>query len=170
MVNGIVSVRPKKVRKKHPRKYNWKLRKQREQDTIRMPNFPIVIRIKPTEHRQYCLVCRNRMQKGEKQIRLPYGMWAMSQDSKRATAVFGKVNGEMRCYARYVYLHTDCFGCIINKMMLKADLPHLQVKLVCDTCRNRFNCWTGNMDEEWQRELPAYNPARPCGNEEIGRY
>jgi len=167
LVNEIV-VQPKKVHKNTlppPKKYNWKLRKQREQDTVEEDGFPLVIRTKPTAHEQYCLVCRNRMEKGEKQIKLPYGMWAMYKGERHAIAVYDKMGGaNLRYYTRHVYLHTDCFGCIINKMMLKADLPHLQVKLVCDNCRNRFNCWTGNRDEEWREGLPKYVPSRPCGN------
>lgn len=145
------------------RKYNNRLRDQREQDTVSIDGFPLVIRTKPTAHEQYCLVCRNRMEKGEKQIKLPHGMWAMYK-GEHATAVYNKIGGmgsKLRYYTRHVYLHTDCFGCIINKMMLKANLPNLQVKLVCDTCKSRFNCWTGNMDNE---NLPTYIPSRPCGN------
>lgn len=148
-----------------PRKYNWKLREQREHDTVSLDGFPLVIRIKPTSHKQYCLVCRNMVEKGEKQITLPHGMWAKHRGMS-PSAVFGRLHptGEVRYYTRYVYLHTACFGCVLNKMMLKAGLPQLQVKLTCESCKNRFNCWTGNMDEEWQGMLPTYIPSRPCGD------
>ena len=169
MVVNII-VEPKKREKKKrnysvPRKHNWKLREQREQDTVSMDGFPLTIRTKPTSHEQYCLVCRNKMKRGEKQIRLPYGMWAKYEGEGHASAIYNKLRGSahLRYYTRYIYLHTDCFGCIINKMMLKADLPQLQVKLVCDNCRDRFNCWTGNRDEEWQQGLPKYIPSKPCG-------
>jgi len=81
LVNDIV-IQPKKVDRKakssltlkrkcpFPKKYNWELRKQREQDTVEEDGIPLVIRTKPTAHAQYCLVCRNRMEKGEKQIKL----------------------------------------------------------------------------------------------------
>lgn len=147
-----------------PRKYNHKLRDQRDQDTVSIDGFPLIIRTKPTAHEQYCLVCRSRMEKGKKQIRLPYGMWEIYK-GQHAIAVYDKLSGDSKYYTRYVYLHTDCFGCILNKMMLKANLPQLQVKVVCDTCKNRFNCWTGNMDKEWQESLPRYLPSRPCGSE-----
>ena len=168
-------IEPKKREKKKrnysvSRKCNWKLRGQREQNTVSIDGFPLTVRTKPTAHKQYCLVCRNTIEKGEKQITLPHGMWGkFTGEGAHATALYGRLVGgdrEIRYYTRYVYLHTDCFGCIINKIMLKANLPRLQVKLACDNCRNRFNCWTGNMDEEWQQELPKYIPSRPCGTTE----
>ena len=171
MVNIIVES-PKKEKKKRNhrivRKPNWKLRQQREQDTVSIDGFPLIIRRKPTTHEQYCLVCRNKIEKGDKQIKLPYGMWAKYESEGHAHAVYDKLGGGAgaRYYTRYIYLHTECFGCIINRMMLKADLPQLQVKQTCETCRNRFNCWTGNMDKEWQKSLPNYIPSRPCGSKE----
>ena len=143
-------------------KHNLELRRKRARSTVSVPHFPLVIRTKPTAHKQYCLVCRNEIKKGERQIRLPHGVWAIASEGRSATAVFDKFVGSRHAkyYTRHIYLHPDCFGCLINKMMLKADLPNLQVNLTCDVCRNRFNCWTGNMDEG---DLPAYIPSRPCG-------
>lgn len=161
----------KKRKLKKPRKYNWKLRDERAKSVVCLDNFPLEIRTKPTAHKQYCLICRHMVEKGDKQIKMPYGMWAKQEYEGKwsgAAAVFGELRSEsyIRYYTRYIYLHPDCFGCTINQLMLKAGLPHLQVTNLCETCRNRFNCWTGNMDKEWQESLPAYQPARPCGGDD----
>jgi len=154
------------------RKYNWKLRELRRKQTVSVRDFPIEIRIKPTAHSQYCFLCRNAIEKGGSEVVMESGMWhkylGEGQDGCHSIHCNIKINQQEHSpqifVQRRIYLHPDCYVCMMNKMLIKAGLGKFVSSVQCETCRNRFNCYTNNMeidkwlDESWR--VPAYVPSR----------
>lgn len=141
------------------RKHNNQLITKRTESTVSINGFPMEIRTKPTAHTQYCFACRELINKGQRQIKLDYGMWYIS--SGMARACFGKISGKDagKYFSRHIYLHGACFSCLLKKMFVKAKLT---LNPNCETCDMRFNCYTGNINIDDLDEQPHYIPSRPC--------
>lgn len=150
--------------KKKAKGYNFKLREERAKTVVALHDFPLRIRTKPTNHKQYCYACRELMEKGQPQIMMKSGMWVMSektQFSKRSftTVHINKMTGisSRRIFPRNIYLHNHCFSCLAKKMFATAGLS---LNADCESCKDRFNCYTGNLEEEGK--YSTYIPSRPC--------
>jgi len=157
------------------------LRKKRERETVRVPGFPIIIRVKPTAHHQWCFLCRQEIEKGDKQFLVPSGLWTTwlpRNKEKRAKYVHEHginfkhtdVQYAQRLptsseelfgilVARNLYFHADCYTCLFKRMIIKARLP-FKIDVGCDGCQNRFNCFAGNISLEDAAGY-AYIPSRP---------
>lgn len=170
VIEKPVEKKKKKQRKPWDRKPNWALRQERLKDLVYVRDFPLEIRIKPTAHKQYCFVCRELMEKGERQIVLDAGMWHCYGDNsfKSFQGNRIKISGDYSNYPqqyfkRHVYLHTTCLSCLLNKMFEKAGLNLMPE---CEKCRNRFNCYTNNSNLQDKIDHPwggkTYIPSRPC--------
>lgn len=163
------------------------LRKPREKKkSVQLFDFPIQIRIKPTAHKQYCYLCRESITKDSPQVLAQSGSWLVVTDKLKNRYVHsmcgdipitnlanngGAVGFKEHLYTRNIYLHTNCFSCLMKKMFAEMSLPLVPD---CDTCPVRFDCYTGNIDitnkkiSDWQYRTssefyPTYTPSRPCG-------
>jgi len=176
----------KVIKPKKPKQYNYELRKKRWQQTVKIHGFPITARIKPTAHKQYCFLCRKLIEKGEPQMSVEAGLWyswikngklehhfayTPLYDSpvlvKPRIINYDEVSGvSKKIYVqRKIYLHTDCYACIMNRMWIKMGLNYLVNQTLCDSCKNRFNCYTGNLNvnlTDITYRKPTYIPSRPC--------
>jgi|GEM_PF-6980540 len=144
------------------KKYNFELREKRIKETWAAHDFPMKIRIKPTAHKQYCYKCRRLINKGSFQIMMESGVWLKSKGNSTIKSismgkniVFNRYNPG-RVFPRNIYFHNDCFSCFLKKFFASAGISLIAD---CDTCRERFNCYTNNTeDEHWV----TYIPSRPC--------
>lgn len=142
--------------KKH--NYNWKLKEKRAEDTVSLNDFPLEIRIKPTAHKQYCYVCRELIEKGERQISMISGMWHRKSDGTFRVCHGEIRSSEQRYFTRHIYLHNGCFSCLLKKMFAKAKIS---VNADCEVCKKRFDCYTGNLDLG-DMVKGYYTPSRAC--------
>jgi hypothetical protein len=177
---GNTTTRISATQRHNLRRANKKIREKRAQETTDIPGFPVVLRKKPTAHKQYCFLCRNLISKSDSEIVMESGFWCWwLKDGKKdgsAKTIRADIPLKFRSWNSYdtkhsntpvvtqrkIYLHTDCYACIMNKVMMKHHLHHLVINSLCDKCRNRFNCFTGNvkvrLENLWQR--PTYIPNR----------
>lgn len=158
---------------KKPKRRNWGLREKRWKNDVALFDFPMQIRIKPTAHKQYCFLCRELTNKKQHQIVMASGLWCKFKGEKiRAVLVPSSAgtwlgSNKRLIIPRKIYLHTNCFSCLLKKMFLQAGIP---VEPDCETCSKRFDCYTGNLgldnqridDDGYYPPRPSYKPSRPC--------
>lgn len=119
---------------------NIDLRKKREEDTVSLYDVPLVIRTKPTAHKQYCYLCGELIVRGERQINMASGMWERGDDGTFRVNKIGR--SVARLFPRYIYLHSNCFSCMLKRMFAEAKIP---LNPNCEVCGSRFDCYTGNI-------------------------
>lgn len=150
-------------------KHNWKLLQERQKNTFHLLETPITIRVKPTNHTQYCFSCRKPINKGEKQVLIQYGVWIRFEDTDKDNCDYKKYKlksvitspyiGGKACYPRYIYFHANCFGCTLKRFFSQSGsnlIPN------CEACPERFNCYAGNLNnlnKEIKNRLP-YSPSK----------
>jgi len=150
---------PKSIKRKG---VNWKLREKRREQVTSLGGYPLSIRVKPTAHKQFCYNCRRLIEKQDLQVVMPGGMWIKYKDSSCKSIELGskgvRLGGHSRgtrLFQRYVYLHSHCFGCVTKKLFAKAGTSLIPN---CEDCKQRFNCYTNNIDDLNQG---PYLPSRP---------
>lgn len=137
---------------------NAKIRDNRDKNTVGCYELPILVRDKPTKHEQYCYLCAEPFEKGDRQI-IMKGSPIFHVVGHNTTNRLGKVkphwspvlqgrptklSGRLIFTERRYYLHPDCYGCMMNRTFQQAGLIGLVNSGSCENCRNRYNCLTGN--------------------------
>ena len=140
--------------------------RERHKYDVKITDFPLEIRMKPTNHPQLCFSCRMPMQKGDLQIRLAAGHWMKDSENKFHTQ-FGSIHiwadKKEKLYQRHIYLHTNCLGCLLKNMYRQVKL---NIVPTCDTCLNRFNCYTNNFNLDDINGQPPYVASGKCNTDE----
>lgn len=145
--------------------HNSELKHKRERNTVNLVDIPIVFRIKPTSHQQICYKCRMPIEKGSLQVVLDSGFYHSSEGVCHSGSLMGEkqaLKGDF--YARKVYLHEDCFGCVMKQMAAKAGAT-FKVEAKCQECPDRFECYTGNktiFNQPYSHYIPSGKTQPQC--------
>jgi hypothetical protein len=137
-------------------KHNYKLQEERYSDSTINSMFSVGARTKPTRHVQCCALCHNQFEKGEKQIVTDSGFRVIYQSSNVRTFHTSVKSSNARersiIQPRRVYAHPSCFVCFLNYVGKKSGISELlTVGGICDSCKNRFRCYTEIPENAWQR-------------------
>ena len=125
---------------------------ERYKDSVDYKGFPIGSRRKPTNHKQFCILCRKPFEKNEQQIFFESGIRIIHfpvKGSIHNKGYVGKITERVRTnYSnsaiepRRVYAHPPCFVCYMNYIALNGKIKELRMDNFCCECNNRFRCLT----------------------------
>ena len=141
--------------------FNSKLRQKRNKNKVRLWDFPLEVRIKPTAHKQHCFLCRELINKDDKQVCIISGFWRrMYNKGLQSVRPDRTVSGQQILFNRHIYFHTNCFSCLLKKMFQRVNA---KLEPNCESCSLRFNCFTNNIDMLDPSPYKAYTSSHPCG-------